>query len=103
MSKKSKKKSNLKDNSFEASSLEHFESAFKDSIDENQRDIEDQIAEEEKAIEVEMSKNRPQFKDPKKSITLAGSSSPITNDTLTERLMYYLIDENICSPSDFKS
>ena len=58
----------------------------------NQIDLEDQIAEEE---------SKPQFKDGNKVIKLANNGGNVSNDNLTESLMYFLIDANICSESDF--
>ena len=103
---KKNKKQNFKDTS--AESLGGIDNVSIVSCNDNQEldpaqiDIEDQIAEEEKAIEDDLKLNRPQFKDPDKRVKIAGNVSFIDNSNITERTMYYLIDNNICSPDDFE-
>lgn len=72
--------------------LEQYAKATHVEIDENQIDIETQIAEEE---------GKPSFKDPNSRIKLMGNSELITNHNLTHALKQYLIDDNICSVDDF--
>lgn len=99
---KRKRKSNFKDTTQETVMSDFIQ------VDPAQIDIEDQIeeevkpfTEEERVDVVEVADKEPRFKDPDFEVTLKGSVEKITNITLTEGVKQLLINNNICSESDF--
>ena len=99
---KRKRKSNLKDTSFEITPDMRELLDLQQAVDPMQIDIEDQIEEEEAIVEEKEYKTKAtKFKNPMMEITIPGTHTPINNDNITEGDIDYLINHNICSDSDF--
>lgn len=100
-----RKKKTFEDTSMKEISIEEVSSEIQDFVeatDPNQIDLEDQIAEEEQIVEEKEYKlELTRFKNPAMQIQIPGVHQVITNDNITKGDIDYLINNNICSESDF--